>query len=242
MTRDEARFLVDAYYIIQDDRKRSANQVRSMKEEPHAVLQWFFDQNVTLEGQIKRALDSYSDASKIGLWMKGVYGIGPVIAAGLLAHIEIDDSTPTVGHIWRFAGLDPTVKWEKGQKRPWNTQLKTLCWHIGQSFMKFSGRDECRYGKFYLARKKFEVERNDSGENAELAKTLLPKFNKSTDAYKHLLGGKLPPAQIDGRARRWAVKLFLSHMHAQWFRLELGKEPPKPYAITQLGHGHMIEP
>ena len=37
-------------------------------------------------------------------------GIGPVIAAGLLANIDIKQA-PTVGHIWRFAGLDPTNKW-----------------------------------------------------------------------------------------------------------------------------------
>ena len=34
----EARFLVDAYYQMQDDRIRADGQVRSMENEPHAVL------------------------------------------------------------------------------------------------------------------------------------------------------------------------------------------------------------
>jgi hypothetical protein len=39
-----------------------------------------------------------------------IKGIGPVIAAGLLANIDITKA-PTAGHIWRFAGLDPSSKW-----------------------------------------------------------------------------------------------------------------------------------
>jgi hypothetical protein len=241
LSDDEARFLVDAYYIIQEDRKRSGNQVRSMGEEPHALLSWFFDQNEMLEGQIKAALDRYSSSKEIGQWMKSVYGIGPVIAAGLLAHIDITQC-PTAGHIWAFAGLDPTAKWEKGQKRPWNAALKTLCWHIGQSFMKFSNREDCYYGKLYRERKEYDIERNDRGGNRKTAKALLPKFAKTTESYKHLKGGKLPPAQIDARARRWAVKLFLAHVQQQWWRMETGTDAPLPYPIAHMGHAHVIDP
>jgi hypothetical protein len=44
----------------------------------------------------------------------------------LLARIDIVKA-PTAGHIWRYAGLDPTVRWNKGEKRPWNAGLKVLC-------------------------------------------------------------------------------------------------------------------
>ena len=133
MSEKEARFLVDAYYIIQEDRKRFKNQTTAMGGEPHAVLAWFFQQNQTLEKQLHAALDRYSASKPIGQWVRGVFGIGPVIAAGLIAHIDIKQC-PTAGHIWRFAGLDPTSKWGQGEKRPGNAGLKTLCWHIGQSF------------------------------------------------------------------------------------------------------------
>jgi transposase IS116/IS110/IS902 family protein len=237
----EARFLVDAYYLIQEDRKRSGNQVRAMKDEPHRLLAWFFDQNEMLESQIKAALDKYSSSKAAGRWMKSIYGIGPVISAGLLAHIDIHKAV-TAGHIYRFAGLDPTVKWEKGKKRPFNAGLKVLCWKIGQSFMKFSGADECFYGKLYRKRKEFEIERNERGYNKDRAADLLPKFDKKTEAYKHLLGGKLPPAQIDAMARRWTVKLFLSHLQTVWYELEHGKPPPMPFAIAMQGHAHYVPP
>lgn len=237
LTTQEARFLVDAYYLMQDGRKRADNQVRAMKAEPHMLISWFATQHDTLESQIKRALDRYSDAQPVGLWMKSIYGIGPVIAAGLLAHIDITKS-PTVGHIWRFAGLDPTTKWNRSQKRPWNAALRTLSWKIGQSFMKFAAHPECVYGHLYRKRKEYEVKRNDSGGNAETAARILTekKYGKGTEAYKALSVGKLPPAQIDARARRYAVKLFLSHLQTVWWFVHTNNLPPDPYVIAHKGH------
>lgn len=113
MSRTEARFLVDSYYQMQDNRIRADGQVRSMKEKPderHAVLDWLSENSKTLENQVKSALDAYSRSHPMGVWAREVKGIGPVLSAGLLAHIDITQA-PTVGHIWRFAGLDPTSQW-----------------------------------------------------------------------------------------------------------------------------------
>jgi hypothetical protein len=74
------------------------------------------------------------------------------------------------------------------------------------------------------------------------AAELKSRFDKKTEAYKHLNAGKLPPGQIDARARRYAVKLFLSHLQQVWWKMETGTDAPKPYVITQLGHGHLIDP
>ena len=241
LSDDEARFLVDYYYIAQEDRKRSTNQVRALDEsmEPNAVIGWLASQSKGLEEQIKKALDSYTESHVMGAWMRQIVGIGPVISAGLLAHIDIEKA-PTVGHIWRYAGLDPTSKWEKGQKRPWNAGLKTLCWKAGQSFMKFSGRDDCYYGHIYRERKNFEIARNERGDNKELAEQLKEKVGKNTEAYKHFSNGLLPPGQIDARARRYAVKLFLSHLHGAWYETHFGTKPPLPYPIAHMGHAHFI--
>lgn len=239
LSDSEARYLVDAYYIMQDDRKRSHNQERALDEagEPNAIIGWLAEQSTTLENQIKRALDKYTQEHKMGSWMREIVGIGPVLSAGLLAHIDIEKA-PTVGHIWRFAGLDPTQKWEKSQKRPWNAKLKTLCWKIGQSFMKLSNNQECVYGHVYRERKAYEIARNERGGNKEIAAEIIKKVGKSTEAYKHLKEGRLPPGQIDARARRYAVKLFLSHLHGEWYRRHFDEEPPKPYPIAILGHAH----
>lgn len=141
LSKKEARYLVDAYYQMQHNRITSNNQIRAMSEseEPHSVIQWLADQDTVLENQIKRALDKWTDSLHMGRYAKNICGIGPVISAGLLAHIDITKA-PTAGHIWRFCGLDPTLKWEKGQKRPYNASLKTLvAFKAGESFVKVQG-------------------------------------------------------------------------------------------------------
>lgn len=108
----EVRFLVDAYYQIQEYRKAAENQVRSLagEKEPHEVLAWYSFQAATLEKQLQSALDRWSSNNPLAAWAKSITGIGPVISSGLAAHIDISKA-PTAGHIWRYAGLDPTQEW-----------------------------------------------------------------------------------------------------------------------------------
>lgn len=283
----EARYLVDAYYMTQENRKRTDNQTRSFgEEEPHVLIAWLAEKNRTIEHQVARALDAYTKGHLMGSWMREVVGIGPVLSAGLLAHIYMgtwchhckahsalacqarqadpknhkvdkdtgmtrflipheytpENSCPTVGHIWQFAGIagDGQKPWEKGKIRPFNGQLKVLCWKVGQSFMKLSGRPDCYYGRVYRDRKAFEISRNESGQLASQAASQLPHFNRATEAYKWYAQGKLPPAHIDARARRYAVKLFLSHLHGEWHQRQFGTPAPLPYPIAYLDHVHFI--
>lgn len=245
LSPDEARFLVDAYYQMQENRIRSGHQSRTLSEagEPHSVLAWLFEQDGTLEKQVAGALERYAKAQPIGEWAMSIVGIGPVITAGLLAHIDIRKA-PTVGHIWRYAGLDPSVKWGKGEKRPWNASLKRLCFLIGESFVKVQANERDVYGKVYAARKELEIERNEAGAFSDQAERSLAekKFGAGTDARKHYEAGRLPPARIHMRAKRYAVKLFLAHLHHVWYWHEVGEAPPKPYVLSHLGHGHFIAP
>ena len=242
ITENEARFLVDSYYQMQDDRIRAAGQVRSMDKEPHDVLTWLGEQSSVLENQVKGALDVYSLGHPIGQRIRSVDGVGPVIAAGLLAHIDITKAN-TAGSIWRYAGLDPTSEWKKGTKRPHNASLKTLCWKLGESFVKVSGKETAVYGHLYKDRKADELIRNENGEFADQAAAKLEKFNigKTTDAYKAYSVGKLPPAHIHARAKRYAVKMFLSHLHEAWYEHHYNKPAPVPYVFAHADHVHKIE-
>ena len=244
LSKNEARFLVDSYYSMQDNRIRANNQVRALYEsgEPHEVLDWLAENNRVLENQVKRSLDAYSVSNETGRWARSVVGIGPVIAAGLMAHIDITKA-PTVGHIWSFAGLDPTQEWSKGQKRPFCAKLKNLCWKIGESLVKTSANKNDVYGHIYVERKAQEIAKNEAGEFADQAAAKLKKFKigKTTDAYKAYSEGKLPPAHIHSRAKRYAVKLFLSHFHEMAYLFEYGTKPPLPYPIAIQGHAHKIE-
>lgn len=184
----DARYLVNMYYTIQKFRIRTQSQIRKTVEadEPNELLRWVFAQMKTLEADVKRALDSYSTSTSVGEWSRSIPGIGPVLAAGLLAHIPIE-KTPTTGKLWAFAGLaPPSVKpWRKGQRRPWNGQLKALCWKIGQAFIKVQNLENDIYGRVYAHRRKLEDERNINGEFSAKATAVLKKTNidKNTDIY-----------------------------------------------------------
>lgn len=270
----EARFLVDAYYIMQENRIRTGNQVRSMGEsdEPNEVLQWFFTQNQNLEGEVKKALAAYVGSHPIGQWMQAQLGIGPVIAAGFLADLDVNpwrckkplgkaekpcseahphsdylcgrERIMTAGAFWSFCGMNPDAKWEKGKKRPWNAGLKRLCYLLGESFVKVHNNPKSIYGRLYAEKKAYYEKKNENGDYAELAaKTLEEKnYDKSTDAYAAYISGKLPKAQIHMRAKRFAVKIYLSHLHHVWYQHVFGEAPPKPFAISILGHAHHILP
>ena len=317
----EARYLVDLYYQVQGLRITGANQIRGqqMAEEPHAVLQWFFNNAEMLENSIKRALDIYSDQNRVGRWSKSIVGIGPVIASGLLAHLyplmtpseEYPNSFSSAGKILRFAGMDPSSNWisredakklvkkytdpapgtidartpeevvdeiagylgrnptvlrkwalqsyTKGEvlskmteaslsaaiaRRPWNAQLKVLCWKLGESFVKVSNNEKDFYGKLYRQKKGEYTARNERLEYREQAAQTLKEKNigKSTEAYGHYSKGMLPPGRIHARARRYAIKIFLSHWHEIAYRVARNAEPPAPYVMVHGGHTDYIKP
>jgi len=110
--------------------------------------------------------------------------------------------------------------------------------------VKVKNHDEDIYGKLYDMRKRLEEERNQAGVFADQAAAKLEKhkIGKTTEAYKAYSKGKLPPAHIHSRAKRYAVKLFLAHYHHVAYELQYGEAPPKPYVVEHLGHAHYLAP
>lgn len=237
-----ARKIVDAYYVLQENRIAFAAQTRELEKQgsPHELVALLYNGLYRMEKALKRPLEQYAQSSVVGQWAISQYGIGPVLAAGLSAHIDITKA-PTAGSVWRYAGLDPTQTWQKGQKRPFNAELKTLCWKIGQSFMKFSGKDECFYGQLYKQDKARRIAKNEAGDYADFAKSILDKKNfKANQTRSKLESGVLSDAQIDAQARRFAVKIFLSHYHAVAYQAHHGEPAPRPYIIAHGDHVHEI--
>jgi hypothetical protein len=335
----EVRFLVDAYYsAFQKPRIRFNNQIKAIERartgEPHTVLTWLKKGSTLMEDQIKAALLGYAKSKDMGQWLMSITGIGPVIASGLLAHV--DWTKPTAGHVWRFAGLDPSCTWlgrEKAEalvkaeatenfaelverccakvhrksanyynsvraqgekptrtnltawlaKRPWNTSLKVVTWKSGESFIKLQNHKHDMYGQHFVARKAREVANNDLGSYVDQAEVKKALVGKATDAWPWYAGcypagttrrymaladlhekdrllaeraqllkdvkvkpgsgqQMLPPLHINARARRYAVKLFISHAHFVGHWLTTGNLAPSPYPIEHCGHVHVIPP
>ena len=58
--------------------------------EPHQTLLHFYNNYSLIENDLKHCLKKYAEEQLIGQWMMSILGIGPVIAAGLIAHIDIN--------------------------------------------------------------------------------------------------------------------------------------------------------
>lgn len=247
MSSTEARYLVDTYYQLQNNRIREKNRLRALTAsgEPHKCITYFSDNFFYLEKQLPKMLQVYAANTLTGSWSLGICGIGPIIAAGLLAHIDIEKA-PHVSHILSFAGMDGSGKaWNRGEKRPWNAALKTLLWKASESFVKVSGREQDYYGKVYRNWKDIEAQRNEQGYYAELAASILAnkKFGKDTEAFKAYSAGRLPLAHMHARAKRKAVSLFISHWHEIRYFEAYGRRPERPsYAVDKLGHKTYIPP
>ena len=243
ITEEHAAFLVKYYYKVQDYRI-AAGHMLSRAVEPNEFICTVLEASEAIEEQVRFQLGGFALTDPVGLWLNDIFGIGPVLSSGILAHVSID-RCPAPSSLWRYAGYDPTTKKEKGKKLPWNDDLKVVCWKIGQSFMKFSTNPKCFYGRLYRERKEWEVERNNSGANAEYAAMTLRQsnFEKDNITRKALQSGRLSDAHVDARARRWVVKIFLSHVwEVMWMNAHPGERVPRPYIFEHMGHVHKIEP
>lgn len=128
-SREEALALIGMYYALQKVRVAQGNRISAhergadtmAKENPAPedelpIIKRLKGETLRIEIQCQRALREFANASPIGQWSMSQYGVGPVIAAGLLAHIDFSRAK-WAGNIYSFAGLNPNQKWEKGDRK-----------------------------------------------------------------------------------------------------------------------------
>lgn len=313
--KTQMRYLVDLFYQTQDTRIEAQNRIRAINQgkdsAPNntstAILKWNLANVMIQEAELKKIIETAVQSCQIGRWLLAVNGIGPLIAASLIAYLDIDKAKHATG-FHQYAGLNnnnrpwlgaaksaeivnkimagrktPTeddlyqvyaatgwpvdflersisynrngeeIEWTKENliktvsMIPYNKRLKLVVYKIGEQFVKISKRNNTLYGKLYKERKAIETAKNEAGEYADQAKHILAskKFSKSTEAYKAYSKGKLPKGHIDMRAKRWTVKIFLSHLFEEMYWEKNGVAPAPFYTIadTRLGiHTVVIEP
>ena len=98
----EARTLIDLYYGIQDYRKAIDNQRRAMDQGAdtgitHEALDFIAPQIEAIENNARAWLEAYINSHVMWPWFAAVDGIGPILAAGLVAHLGSRPVPTTVG-------------------------------------------------------------------------------------------------------------------------------------------------
>ena len=139
---------------------------------------------------IKREIKNYP----LWDWLKDVRGISHILGARLLHRIDGKEFAQ-VSNLWSYAGLDGPG-W---RGRPHNWDLTSICYLIGDSFVKAGGE----YRKVYDDRKEYE-------RTKPPCEKCLEKDNEDRCSDGH----------IHNRAKRYAVKEFLKDLWVEMDRLK----------------------
>ena len=84
--------------------------------------------------------------------------------------------------------------------------------------------------------------KNERGDFKDQAAVILKKCSKGTAPYKSALEGKLCNGHIMQRAKRYAVKIFISHVYEAMYYEKFHQEAPKYYVFEHDGHHDYIAP
>lgn len=226
-------YLVKEFYQIQKHRIAFGGQIKALKDakQPHKILAMRFKALHDLEKAIAKDLKESVQTEKIWLnYLINVKGIAEILASGLIRLIDIEKADH-VSSLWKYAGLDvapdglgrsrkkahlvpKTYKNREGktvktQGITFNPLLKSLCWKIGESFIKSNSP----YKDFYDQRKKLEEGRNKTRKKADV----------------------LTKMHIHNRALRYMVKRFLCDFWIAW-RTQEKLVVSQPYVVAKLGH------
>jgi hypothetical protein len=227
--------IVTSYNLIEEV-KSTIQSFTSQKKSIPIIEQILISLN-SIDEIVKRPLSRFSNQTTAGTWAQSQVGIGPVLSSGLISYVDIKKA-PTVTTLWRYSGLDPSFE----SKETFNGELKSLCWKIGSSFSKNSSNSDCFYGKLYLKDKERRNQKNNQGLYADKAKQILDNLPYKYRSDKAILSqGKLSHKQIDAQARRFAVKIFLSHYHTIAYYEQYGTHAVRPSYITINGDKEYVE-
>ena len=196
--------LLRQFYLVQEHRIAFGAQVRELEKEfadsdQVEELKSFFNQTSELEKRMGRYINSLVSLHPMYEWLEGVTGIGPIISASILATVDIKKARHA-SSLWKYAGLavgddGRADRRKKGEKIQYNPFLKTVCWKIGQSFIK----TKSKYRKIYDTSKVFY-------------KKKFPKEVADTETKRTFY----TKAHIHNMAIRRTVKLFMAELWAEW--------------------------
>lgn len=237
-------FLIRDFYQMQEHRIAMGNQLLSLsnpkalkalkakekkqRKEEIEVLNYFYEKFHLLEKELEKEIHKNIKDHPMWSWLKEVKGIGPLLGAALLSNIDITRADHA-SSVWKFCGLavDPETgraeRLQAGKKASYNPEMKTICWKIGESFVKTKGK----YRGIYDTSKLFYQKK--------FPKTVFLK-NEKDEFVKNKQGKKIKvytKGHIHAMSKRRTVKLFLSHLWVSWREME-GLSVSEPFSHRGL--------
>ena len=259
---NEANSIVKAYGIDITDQKSSQEQntwkigdkTYTVTDTTLQILDVFLESE-RIEKLIQKNIRSMIRTCPIYTeWMKDVPGIAEILAGGFISGIKTPERFDTISKLWKYCGVglvDGQIeKRKKGEKIHYSPFLKVTCWKAGESFVKSKGMYRDAYDTFRAHEDAnnpvFTVSIGDARGRARADDAdLKPLTTIDVARLKKKGVTELKVRRSKGhnyaRAKRKAVKLFLSHLWVVWRELE-GLPTSDPYAHAILGHTNKIDP
>lgn len=112
MNITHAMYMFKGHERHQKARISTAGQCRELIKSgsPDDLVVWMHEKAKMLEEAFVPLLSAWAKSFRVGAWLRSVKGVGPLLGAAMIACFDISKA-PTVGHFWRYAGLDPTLIW-----------------------------------------------------------------------------------------------------------------------------------
>lgn len=259
---DTLSTLVDATLAIEKVRVRTQVRQSHLKlqgrDDPKTdeLLTLLQNTEGVVDGWVATAIKSHPAYG----WFSKVKGIGKENIGKVVGQIDIEKAD-TISALWKFAGYAPdnghAMKRTKGEKLPYNSQLRSMCWRLGGSLLKASGKfydyyleQKTRYQNRYL-NEGYKIIPTPQGNwvcqscgaswKNKKEITACCENQVIVKAFKEEPPGVIYEGHVHNMALRKMIKLFLACLWLTW--REAVKLPvTKPYAIEQLGHSSYIQP
>lgn len=243
----EIRLLTDSFYEVQKTRIQIGNRIAMLKRDYEIDEAMGADLHEMVSGRLidtekeieKRVRKYVKPIPVYQLWIgPHVKGVSELLAGSLIAGIGDIGRFDTVSKLWKFCGMginaDGSIqKFRKGEKANWNPFLKKTCWKIGESFVKIADRGY--YGQMLHTYKSREIGKCEKNEIMVMPQADIDKLPKEQRANYMSAG------HVHNRAKRKAVKLFLSHLWQVWRECE-GLPTNQPYVTMTDPEHHYYEP
>lgn len=205
-----------AWHAAVKARKGHLNRISAIKRgETNLDLKTEVALKIIYDGIVSDAVaDMAVFGSQVGPiwdWLLGIKGIGVNLAAKLLSEIDDIERCTTVSKLWRFAGwavIDGRREYNRpGETSHYNNQLKSVCWQIGDSFIK--QQTPIYTGLYYAEKDRLRGLHPDT--LCRECKELWDKEHKAK-GHKQMYN----PGHLHAMAQRKMVKMFLRHLWLTW--------------------------
>ena len=238
----ELRALVEMYYDIQKFRK--AGQQRDNPLMKAERLEMAVAMLKDLEGFLVKEMATVLPEHPVSDWLLGVRGIGPTMAAALLAS-GLDPAIDKPSAWWRFAGVGvvdgKNQRLRRGQKRSYNGFLRRTLYVLMGQFLKAHTTDKPSFyaDLYYRFKEESERDRPEAnrmacpGTKAGSKKVACEGAGCSRCGGTGIVATKL---HHHARAVMLTQRVFLTHLQEVW-RRAVGLGPPRNLYIVEKEPG-----